>query len=461
MLGAHLLRIKTCAVRSAHSEPGSVSQDHEVIPFAAAADLGDSRSVHDRGPMDAGKLTRVKAPLHGGHGVAQQVAASFHVHPDVIAVSTEPIDVSLIEQQHATAVPKDDSRRTRIGERTGQRRRAGCGGRVGEPPASPLDRQPEAFPVDGLQKVVDRVDVERTHGVSVVRGYEDRERHFVDADRLDDRKTVHFGHLNVEQNEVRGEFVDGGDRGTSGIALSDDLHVWQLVEPRPQATTRKRLVIHDPAKLEAPEEAIASSHTRNMTRAARPRPTVCRTEPTIDRIVIAAGHRVPYDVMDHPDEAHMRYASSVRGAFAALLLIATGMGAQTRNAGDVEAVRRAALDYVEGFYEGDTVKLVRALRPEMYKYGFWRDSDTSAYRGSQMTYAQAMAYANRVKAQNRPTPASAPKDVRVLDVMDQTASAKLTAQWGFDYLLLAKFDGRWMITHVLWQGPNPASGASR
>jgi hypothetical protein len=38
-------------------------------------------------------------------------------------------------------------------------------------------------------------------------------------------------------------------------------------------------------------------------------------------------------------------------------------------------------------------------------------------------------------------------------VLDQTASAKLTASWGIDYLLLAKYDGRWMITHVLWQTP--------
>ena len=148
------------------------------------------------------------------------------------------------------------------------------------------------------------------------------------------------------------------------------------------------------------------------------------------------------------------------GAVLAALFVATAAHAQAGKSGDTEAVRRAALDYVEGFYEGDTVKLVRALRPEMYKYGFWKNSDTSAYAGSQMTFAQALAYANRVKARNTPAPASAPKTVQVLDVMDQTASVKLTAQWGIDYLLLAKYDGRWMITHVLWQGPH-ASPPSR
>ena len=50
---------------------------------------------------------------------------------------------------------------------------------------------------------------------------------------------------------------------------------------------------------------------------------------------------------------------------------------------------------------------------------------------------------------------NAPKDIAIYDVQDQTASAKLTAWWGTDYLLLAKENGRWMITHVLWQSPPP------
>jgi hypothetical protein len=150
----------------------------------------------------------------------------------------------------------------------------------------------------------------------------------------------------------------------------------------------------------------------------------------------------------------------VLGAFAALALTVPTAQAQNK-ATEIDAVRRAVLDYVEGFYEGDTVKLARVLRPEMYKFGFWRNSDTSAYRGSQMTYAQALAYANRVRTQKSQAPASAPKGVQVLDIMDQTASAKLTAQWGIDYLLLARYDGRWMITHVLWQGPHQTAAMPR
>jgi hypothetical protein len=118
-----------------------------------------------------------------------------------------------------------------------------------------------------------------------------------------------------------------------------------------------------------------------------------------------------------------------------------------------ELVKRAVLDYVEGFYEGDSAKLSRSVRPEVFKFGFWIPRDSTRYQGEQMTWPEFHAYANRVKANKRFAPPTAPKEVTVFDVLDQTASAKLRAYWGIDYMLLAKYDGRWMITHVLWQTP--------
>ena len=122
---------------------------------------------------------------------------------------------------------------------------------------------------------------------------------------------------------------------------------------------------------------------------------------------------------------------------------------------DRDAVQRAVLDYVEGFYEGDSTKLVRAIRPEFYKYGFYWMADSSRYVGMQMTWQAAMAYARRVKERNNPAPPTAPKVIQVFEVTDQTASAKLTAMWGIDYLLLGKYKGQWMISHVMWQSPPP------
>ena len=120
---------------------------------------------------------------------------------------------------------------------------------------------------------------------------------------------------------------------------------------------------------------------------------------------------------------------------------------------DREAVKRAVLDYVEGFYEGDSVKLARSVRPEIFKYGFWRQRDSTSYAGEQMKYPEFFDYARRVKQNNRQAPATAPKAVDIYEVQNQTASAKVTAFWGSDYLLLGKYDGKWMISSVLWQSP--------
>ena len=48
-------------------------------------------------------------------------------------------------------------------------------------------------------------------------------------------------------------------------------------------------------------------------------------------------------------------------------------------------------------------------------------------------------------------PADAPMDVKVFEVMDKIATAKVTAAWGVDYLHLVKEEGQWKILQVVWQ----------
>ena len=142
----------------------------------------------------------------------------------------------------------------------------------------------------------------------------------------------------------------------------------------------------------------------------------------------------------------------------ALILFALATLSQSalaQGGSDREAVRLAVLDYVEGFYEGDTTRLVRSVWPQVRKYGYWRPRPDTAFTGDAMPFAAFMTYANGVRAGRNRTPAGAPKEITIYDVQDQTASAKLTAWWGTDYLLLAKESGRWMIIAVVWQSPPP------
>jgi len=136
-----------------------------------------------------------------------------------------------------------------------------------------------------------------------------------------------------------------------------------------------------------------------------------------------------------------------------VLLLMMPAAALAQSAEDRAAVERAVLDYVEGFYEGDTTKLIRGVHPEVTKYGFYVPRNAQNYTGEAMPWPEFLAYARRIKERGQPAPADAPKRVEIFDVQDQTASAKLTAWWGTDYLLLAKYDGKWMIRQVLWQTP--------
>ncbi len=119
---------------------------------------------------------------------------------------------------------------------------------------------------------------------------------------------------------------------------------------------------------------------------------------------------------------------------------------------DREAVRQAALDYVEGVYEVDATRIERSVHPDLVKRGFYIKKGETAYSFSPMTFAELVNLAKTYNKDGR-VPKDAPKEVTVLDVLDQTASVKVVAVWGVDYMHLAKYDGKWMIVNILWQSP--------
>ena len=121
---------------------------------------------------------------------------------------------------------------------------------------------------------------------------------------------------------------------------------------------------------------------------------------------------------------------------------------------DHEAVEQACFGYIDGFYQGDKSKLEAVLKPTLHKFGFWKDKESGEYgEPIYMTYEEALAYADDVLAKKQFPKEDAPREVEVLDVMGKIAAAKVSAWWGYDYLLLSKSDGNWMIDEVLWQGP--------
>jgi Putative lumazine-binding len=135
---------------------------------------------------------------------------------------------------------------------------------------------------------------------------------------------------------------------------------------------------------------------------------------------------------------------------ATLLFVSFFSFAQT----DKQQVERACLDYIEGFYEADTIKMLRSIKPELYKIGLIRRRGDTVYNYSKkMTLNDALSGARKDISENkRMGKKDSPKEVVVLDILKVTAVARVKALWGYDYLLLSKINGKWMIEEVLWEG---------
>lgn len=119
-----------------------------------------------------------------------------------------------------------------------------------------------------------------------------------------------------------------------------------------------------------------------------------------------------------------------------------------------EGIEKACMNYLEGFYEGNQDKLKESLQPSLNKFGFWKDKDSDDYRQvNHMSFEAALAFAENVKEKKEFPANDAPKKIEILDISNTIASAKVTAWWGIDYILLSKRGDKWMIEQVIWEGP--------
>jgi hypothetical protein len=132
-----------------------------------------------------------------------------------------------------------------------------------------------------------------------------------------------------------------------------------------------------------------------------------------------------------------------------LVVVTTTAGtARTQADSDREAIVKTAVDYIEGYYTGDAVRMERALHPELAKRIVRMDA-AGKPRLEHMGAAQLVKIAG--SRAGAPPLKQQMKDVTVLDVFGNTASVKIVANDWIDYLHVAKWEGRWLIVNVLWE----------
>lgn len=150
---------------------------------------------------------------------------------------------------------------------------------------------------------------------------------------------------------------------------------------------------------------------------------------------------------------------AVIGSLFLLLFSVVSISAQIAvSDADKEAIRATALDYIEGWYEGNPDRMERALHPDLAK----RIVRTDAQGRSSLGQMSAMSLVQGVKrGGGKDTPKEKQqKDVTILDVFGNAASVKVVASDWIDYLHVARSNGRWVIVNVLWElKPKPATAA--
>ncbi|HMX29948.1 MAG TPA: nuclear transport factor 2 family protein [Blastocatellia bacterium] len=143
-----------------------------------------------------------------------------------------------------------------------------------------------------------------------------------------------------------------------------------------------------------------------------------------------------------------RTFGSLLMALSLLLLVAGTVRAQSD--ADREAIKQTALDYIEGYYEGNAERMERSLHPDLAKRIVRANPSTSKSRLEHMTAPTLVQIAGNMKSRAVPKDKQQ-KDVTILDLFENAASVKIVANDWIDYLHVSKFDGRWVIVNVLWE----------
>jgi hypothetical protein len=120
---------------------------------------------------------------------------------------------------------------------------------------------------------------------------------------------------------------------------------------------------------------------------------------------------------------------------------------------DSVAVAAASYGYIDGLYRADSTLIERHVHPSLVKRGYIRNGD-GRWRESGMTFSDLVRAAARWNKSGKEAGPHSPRAVEVLSVLDQTAVTRVTAEWGTDFVSLARYDDKWMIVSVVWQTPS-------
>ncbi len=147
----------------------------------------------------------------------------------------------------------------------------------------------------------------------------------------------------------------------------------------------------------------------------------------------------------------MKKATMVLAGSLILATASAFAAAQAGPAAEAEraAVIAAALDYSDGAYSGDAVRMERAIHPDLNKLIFTRRSPAMGLASRYSPYSELIEIVRAGLVSALP-PEKRRTETSVLEITEDVACVKVkTAMW-CDFLQLIKVNGRWKIINVLW-----------
>ena len=132
--------------------------------------------------------------------------------------------------------------------------------------------------------------------------------------------------------------------------------------------------------------------------------------------------------------------------FLALSSVETGYS-QTTDQSSV--IKSAAMDYIEGWYQGDAERMAKSLHPDLVKRTVRELSKTGQPLLNHISKTTLVEYTRAGGGKDTP------KDklfyeVDVLDVYKGIATVKGVSANYVDYIHLAKWNEKWVIVNILW-----------
>ncbi len=116
---------------------------------------------------------------------------------------------------------------------------------------------------------------------------------------------------------------------------------------------------------------------------------------------------------------------------------------------DIDAIRQACLDYVEGWYEADSQRMRRSLHPALVKRMLKRESPDGLEYLNYLTQDEMVA-ATENGGGSRVPPEQRAYDIVILDKYEEIAMVKAANPHWIDYLHLVNTNGQWLIANVLY-----------